>query len=81
MGASVCSGAREPMGGGVAADPEMLRAEWDASVGAVLAEATLRRPTDGWMQSGGRTGRHSEHLGHILAELQFLQRAYPGAKW
>ena len=41
----------------------------------------LTRPQDGYMQSGGRTGRHSEHLGFILAELQFLQRAYPGAAW
>ena len=58
-----------------------LRAEWDKAVDAVLAEATLARPADGWMQSGGRCGRHSEHLGYILAELQFLQRAYPDAKW
>ena len=47
----------------------------------MLAEATLTRPRDGYMQSGGRSGRHSEHLGHILAELQFVQRAYPGAAW
>jgi ring-1,2-phenylacetyl-CoA epoxidase subunit PaaC len=54
---------------------------WNATVAAVLAEATLARPADGWMQSGGRRGRHSEHLGHILSELQFLQRAYPDARW
>jgi ring-1,2-phenylacetyl-CoA epoxidase subunit PaaC len=66
---------------GVAVDPRRLRPEWDATVAAVLAEATLRRPADGWMQSGGRSGRHSEHLGYLLAELQFLQRAYPGATW
>ena len=58
-----------------------LRAEWSKTVDALLTEATLVRPKDGWMQSGGRHGRHSEHLGYILAELQFLQRAYPGAKW
>jgi ring-1,2-phenylacetyl-CoA epoxidase subunit PaaC len=58
-----------------------LRREWDATIAGVLAEATLTRPADGWMQSGGRGGRHSEHLGYILAELQFLQRAYPGASW
>ena len=46
-----------------------------------MARATLLRPADGWMQSGGRSGRHTEHLGHLLAELQFLQRAYPGATW
>lgn len=57
------------------------RGAWDKTVAAVLAEATLTRPKDGWMQIGGRSGRHSEHLGYILAELQFLQRAYPGATW
>jgi len=66
---------------GVAVDPQALRAEWDETVDGVLAEATLKRPPDAWMQTGGRTGRHSEHLGFILADLQFLQRAYPGATW
>jgi ring-1,2-phenylacetyl-CoA epoxidase subunit PaaC len=66
---------------GLAADPVALRAEWDKTIAAVLAEATLARPADCWMQSGGRRGRHTEHLGYVLAELQFLQRAYPGAQW
>jgi ring-1,2-phenylacetyl-CoA epoxidase subunit PaaC len=66
---------------GVAVDPASLRANWDKTIDNVLAEATLARPQDGYMQSGGRVGRHSEHLGFILAELQFLQRAYPGATW
>jgi ring-1,2-phenylacetyl-CoA epoxidase subunit PaaC len=66
---------------GIAVDPQTLRAEWDETVDAVLAEATLKRPADAWMQTGGRSGRHSEHLGYILADLQFLQRAYPGATW
>jgi ring-1,2-phenylacetyl-CoA epoxidase subunit PaaC len=66
---------------GVAADPAPLRAEWDKTVAGVLADATLARPAGSWMQTGGRRGRHSEHLGYILAELQFLQRAYPGAQW
>jgi ring-1,2-phenylacetyl-CoA epoxidase subunit PaaC len=65
----------------VAADPQMLRQSFDATLDRILAEATLPRPRDGWMQSGGRQGRHSEHLGHVLAELQYLQRAYPGATW
>jgi ring-1,2-phenylacetyl-CoA epoxidase subunit PaaC len=69
------------IGQGIAVDPQLLRPTWDGSVDAVLAEATLERPAPGWMQSGGRRGRHSEHLGHLLAELQFLQRAYPGARW
>ena len=46
-----------------------------------LNRATLRQPEDGWMQSGGRTGRHTEHLGHLLAEMQILPRTYPGATW
>jgi ring-1,2-phenylacetyl-CoA epoxidase subunit PaaC len=66
---------------GVAADPASIRAAWDTTVDAVFAEATLSRPADGWTQSGGRRGRHTEHLGFLLAELQFLQRAYPGATW
>jgi ring-1,2-phenylacetyl-CoA epoxidase subunit PaaC len=72
---------REAIAAGIAIDPESVRAEWNATMDTVLAEATLARPADGWMQSGGRRGRHSEHLGHLLAEMQFLQRAYPGATW
>ena len=66
---------------GIAPDRASLRQTWDATIGAILREATLTRPAAGWMQSGGRTGRHSEHLGFILAELQYLQRTYPGATW
>ena len=47
----------------------------------VLVEATLARPKDSWSVRGSREGKHSEHLGYILAEMQFLQRAYPDAKW
>jgi ring-1,2-phenylacetyl-CoA epoxidase subunit PaaC len=67
---------------GVAPAVDELRAHWLAHVGEILAEATLTMPpADAWMQSGGKQGRHSEHLGYILAEMQFLQRAYPGAEW
>jgi len=67
---------------GVAPAADQLRAHWLAHVGEILAEATLvMPPADAWMQSGGKQGRHSEHLGYILAEMQFLQRAYPGAQW
>ena len=66
---------------GVAVDPASLRPDWDATLDRVLHDATLTRPAAAWMQRGGRTGRHSEHLGHLLAELQHLQRAYPGATW
>ena len=58
-----------------------LRDMWNATVNDILARAALARPRDGWMQSGGRSGRHTEHLGYLLADMQFLQRAYPGATW
>jgi ring-1,2-phenylacetyl-CoA epoxidase subunit PaaC len=66
---------------GVAVDPMGVRDTWERTIGDVLAEATLTRPRDGTMQSGGHLGRHGEHLGHILADLQYMQRAYPGAAW
>jgi ring-1,2-phenylacetyl-CoA epoxidase subunit PaaC len=66
---------------GIAIAPNQLRHVWDATVDDVLAQATLQRPASGWMQRGGRSGRHSEHLGHLLAGLQFMQRSYPGARW
>ena len=72
---------REFMEDGSATSPESLRETWANTVSEVLAEATLIQPTTGRMQSGGRTGRHSEHLGHLLAEMQSFQRAYPGASW
>ena len=66
---------------GVAVDRAALKVGWDAAIDRVLAEATLARPADDWMASGGRQGLHGEHLGHMLAEMQFLQRAYPGLAW
>ncbi|WP_203070933.1 1,2-phenylacetyl-CoA epoxidase subunit PaaC [Falsiroseomonas ponticola] len=62
-------------------DPASLRPAFEATVARVLAEAGLERPRDGWMQKGGRRGVHTEHLGHMLAVMQHLQRAYPGATW
>jgi ring-1,2-phenylacetyl-CoA epoxidase subunit PaaC len=67
---------------GVAPAAESLRAAFLAHVAEVLDEATLRMPPpDAFMQRGGKQGRHSERLGYILAEMQFLQRAYPGVEW
>jgi len=60
---------------------EIIEAEWRKDVSDAVAEATLLLPEDGWMASGGKQGRHSEHLGYLLAEMQFLQRSYPGASW
>lgn len=65
----------------IAVDRESIRPAWHATIDRVLAEATLARPADRWMQTGGRAGRHSEHLGHLLAEMQVLHRAHPGATW
>jgi ring-1,2-phenylacetyl-CoA epoxidase subunit PaaC len=62
-------------------DPESLRAGWTDTVTGVLQTATLACPKKGWMQKGGRSGNHSEHLGHLLSELQSLQRSFPGATW
>ncbi len=72
---------RELVAAGIAVDPESLRATWDATIAHVLGEATLARPDGTWMQRGGRGGRHSEHLGHLLAEMQHLPRTYPGVTW
>lgn len=62
-------------------DLEAIKASWKERVAAVFAEANLEVPADGWMHQGGKDGKHSEHLGYILAELQFVQRAYPNMQW
>jgi len=66
---------------GIAIDPATLRQQWLETVSNVLREATLTLPRSDWMQRGGRNGRHSEHLGHLLSELQSMQRTFPGATW
>jgi ring-1,2-phenylacetyl-CoA epoxidase subunit PaaC len=62
-------------------DVSVLKDDWMKKVSAVFEEATLSMPEKTFMQSGGKTGVHTEHLGYILAELQYLQRTYPGAEW
>lgn len=66
---------------GVAADPDALRTIWSSTVSQALGEATLDLPPDGVMQSGGRSGRHSESFSRLIGELQVLARAHPGATW
>jgi ring-1,2-phenylacetyl-CoA epoxidase subunit PaaC len=66
---------------GVAVDAAALRPQWLETVTEVVSEATLVLPKSDWMQQGGRSGRHSEHLGHLLSELQSMQRTFPGATW
>ena len=58
-----------------------VRDEWDETVNRVLADATLEIPDGTYQHKGGKQGTHTEHLGHILTEMQFLQRAYPDASW
>ena len=66
---------------GAAVDPASLRPQWLKTVAGVVNEATLALPKSDWMQQGGRDGRHSEHLGHLLSELQSMPRTFPGAVW
>ena len=67
---------------GIGVDLERLRGPWVDLIRATFDEAGLPMPDpDAWMQKGGKRGRHSEHLGYLLAEMQFVQRAYPGATW
>jgi ring-1,2-phenylacetyl-CoA epoxidase subunit PaaC len=66
---------------GVAVDRAELRTPWHAEVSRVFQAATLTVPDDGFMQRGGREGRHTEHLGHLLAEMQIVARSFPGAEW
>ena len=66
---------------GIAVDPSTLQAGWMRYVGSVLAQATLGEPAPRWRSRGGRQGLHTEHLGHLLAEMQSLHRAHPGASW
>lgn len=65
----------------IAPDPKSIRAEFDAVLARVFDEATLKLPKQGYAQTGGRDGRHSEHLSHMLNEMQSLARAHPGAIW
>ena len=66
---------------GIAIDPATLRDRWLKTLTDVVREATLTLPQNNWMQQGGRSGRHSEHLGHLLSELQSMQRTFPGLTW
>jgi ring-1,2-phenylacetyl-CoA epoxidase subunit PaaC len=72
---------RELIDRGIAVDPATLHPQLLRSISDVVTKATLALPKSNWMQQGGRSGRHSEHLGHLLSELQSLQRTFPGATW
>jgi ring-1,2-phenylacetyl-CoA epoxidase subunit PaaC len=66
---------------GIGVDNTELKNDWDSIVNSTLSKAKLNRPEDSYMATGGKKGLHTEHLGFILAEMQYLQRAYPDAKW
>ncbi|HTN46682.1 MAG TPA: 1,2-phenylacetyl-CoA epoxidase subunit PaaC [Flavipsychrobacter sp.] len=66
---------------GIGADLEAIKAKWQKHVIEIATEATISLPASNWMQEGGKQGMHSEHLGYLLAEMQFMQRAYPGMEW
>ena len=66
---------------GIGVDLDMIKVLWNERVNHIFSEALLSRPDDQWMQKGGKQGKHSEQMGYILAELQWMQRAYPGLKW
>lgn len=72
---------REMAASGYAPDLEEIKQAWRKKIEAVLEEATLKLPANEWMQSGGKQGKHTEHLGYLLAEMQHLQRSYPGNEW
>ena len=65
----------------IGVDCRELKSNWDEIINDIFKEATLGRPQDEHMKTGGRQGIHTEHLGHMLSEMQYLQRAHPDAKW
>ena len=66
---------------GIAPDYTLIYKNWKQTVSDILTRATLTIPEDGFMQKGSLEGKHSEFLGHLLGDMQFLQRAYPDASW
>ena len=72
---------RDVAASGLGIDPSSLEAAWRSQIESVLTQATLTIPEPRYMQRGGREGRHTEHLSHMLAEMQVLPRSHPGATW
>jgi ring-1,2-phenylacetyl-CoA epoxidase subunit PaaC len=72
---------REVVDAGLGVDPSTLASGWRAEIDRVLSEATLTVPQVAYMQRGGRDGKHTEHLGHLLSEMQIVARSHPGAIW
>ena len=72
---------REAQASGLGPAWSALEAAWRADVSAVLQEAGMALPADSAFRSDGKRGRHSEHMGRLLAEMQYLHRAFPGGVW
>jgi ring-1,2-phenylacetyl-CoA epoxidase subunit PaaC len=72
---------KEMMTAGIGADLANVKQEWTKLVNDIFKRATLKVPESGYFQKGSKEGKHTEHLGYLLAEMQFLPRAYPGANW
>ena len=72
---------RELVANGVAVDTRALEADWDQTITATMSKISIEIPKDELQVTGGREGKHTEFLGFLLSELQFLQRAYPGLEW
>jgi ring-1,2-phenylacetyl-CoA epoxidase subunit PaaC len=66
---------------GVMPDFAAIHVQWKQQLSDILNKATLTMPADSWMQSGSRSGLHTEHLSYLLSEMQSLTRAYPGVSW
>jgi ring-1,2-phenylacetyl-CoA epoxidase subunit PaaC len=66
---------------GIGVDLTAIKTTWDETISTVLQEANLDKPESTYFHKGGKTGQHTEHLGYLLAEMQFLQRAYPNSTW
>ncbi len=66
---------------GVAVDLNIIKSKWHQSIDSVFSEATIKKPTDTWFQKGGKNGIHTEQLGYILSDMQYLQRANPRLEW
>lgn len=66
---------------GIGVDLSALKKDWETAIAPIIEKATLKKPADAYMHSGSRDGVHTEHLGFILTEMQYLPRAYPDAKW
>jgi ring-1,2-phenylacetyl-CoA epoxidase subunit PaaC len=62
-------------------DLQQIESTWQSGIASILAEAKLAMPASQWMDEGGRAGRHSEHFGPLIAEMQYLQRSHPGLNW